>query len=99
MISGSCEINFASKSIIFLRNWVDGKFCQNNFSMKPLFILLATHFFILLFWKYTDNNIVRTESDSTGWITEKFEPVDSLQTIRLINTSSLKGLPGVISDL
>jgi len=67
--------------------------------MKPLFILLVTHFFILTFWEHTDKDIVRPESESAGWITEKLVHVDSLQTIRFINTSSLKRLPGVISDL
>ena len=65
--------------------------------MKPLFILFITSFSMLPTGKHTD--LVVPGIGTTNWVLERSRNKDSLQTIRFINSSSLKNLPGVISDL
>jgi len=59
--------------------------------MKSLLIFFATYFFMSPTGKHAPATNDRVHGKFTG--------KDSVQSIRFINTSSLKNLPGVISDL
>ena len=65
--------------------------------MKPIFILLS----VVVFLSFTrqHNNVTRKEPASSNQFFVKQSGFDSSQSIRIINNSSLKRLPGVIRDL
>jgi len=66
--------------------------------MKSLSIILLTSLFVLPFrWQY--NNTVLTKSAISNPLRIKKADRDSSQSIRIINTSSLKRLPAVVRDL